>query len=677
MTALPADSDGLSQYMHQTTWADNRYSNHPTAQDAASAVNSGISPGSGLLLDPALANPEGAGKDAATNSGDIAFSELQNTSDALDILAQIASTSTGEAPPLYRPRHLTTSPYDGSVQIEYPLIQNGSLSQARIAQLLTLYQAHYHDFYPIVPAASLDPRNLAETAREEPHLLTAMLVMASRDLIEEPAVFKHCADHMRSLVSSLAAGGACSVEAVEALLLLAEWTPYTSRSDAGNVGRGEEDREAWMHVGTALRIAYFLGLDRYAFPVRNGERDPLWQRKRLVWTACYMSDRQISIRLGRAFWSRGPGPLTTLRREDFPMLAPRRPDGEDHASIFQAQLELTMLFSNVHDVLYSNPGNVSMRNHLSSSSYVKYIDDFRTAIYGWKAVWDTLTCAPHLKATLRMSYDYLRLYTNAFAFHTTVKRALPGAAAAANPPPTGAATSAAAAAGPTHESTSGADRLVASTFRNIGAIGDARFIYEGLDAAKSLLSMVTSFVDPERALRFMPLRFYLYSIYSGVFLYRARCVGVLAPDEEQSVRAMIAGTVNRLERSAVGAQHPGRRYARLLKLLWDRVDRTGGPGTEGQQLESPYRPGAVPDTLHATAASGGRLGGPAAKEPSATAEIMGDFSWTDLDAIGDFAVNGTGRGAAMDSDFWAGFLPAESGNFLFDDALGADWNMAM
>jgi hypothetical protein len=26
----------------------------------------------------------------------------------------------------------------------------------------------------------------------------------------------------------------------QALLLLAEWTPYTSRSDAGNVGRGEE-----------------------------------------------------------------------------------------------------------------------------------------------------------------------------------------------------------------------------------------------------------------------------------------------------------------------------------------------------------------------------------------------------------------------------------------------------
>jgi hypothetical protein len=60
------------------------------------------------------------------------------------------------------------------------------------------------------------------------------------------------------------------------------------------------------------------------------------------------------------------------------MLAPAGPGDEDFASIFQATLELTLLFSNVHDVLYSNPGN-SMRNHLAGG-YIKYIDDFRSAI---------------------------------------------------------------------------------------------------------------------------------------------------------------------------------------------------------------------------------------------------------------------------------------------------------
>lgn len=192
----------------------------------------------------------------------------------------------------------------------------------------------------------------------------------------------------------------------------------------------------------------------------------------------------------------------------------------------QATLELTLLFSNVHDVLYSNPGN-SMRSHLAGG-YIKYIDDFRSAIYGWRSVWGTLTCSPQLKATLLMSYDYLRLYTNAFAFHATVKRALPQIQQESR------------------KSNSTAPGRV--FYNNVGAVGDARFIYEGLDAAKSLLSMVNTFVDPEKSLRYMPLRFYLYSIYSGVFLYRARCVGVLASDEEQAVRNMVKETVNRLVR---------------------------------------------------------------------------------------------------------------------------------
>lgn len=48
---------------------------------------------------------------------------------------------------------------------------------------------------------------------------------------------------------------------------------------------------------------------------------------------------------------------------------------------------------------------------------------------------------------------------------------------------------------------------------------DARFIYEALDAAKSLLSTFNNFVDPE-TLRYMPSSYYLFIIYSAVFLYK-------------------------------------------------------------------------------------------------------------------------------------------------------------
>jgi len=626
------------------------------------------SPSPALFIDPALQAAEPMGKDgymvneatreSSTGSGNIAFNDLQNPSDALGILAQIASN--GENVPTYAAAHNnnnhnnTINAY-GQGTLDYPLVRDGKLSLSKVITLLQRYIHYYHPYFPLVPTSTLDAVNLSRTAQSERHLLTAILVIASRDLTDEPNLFAACSEYMRSLVSALAAGGPGNVEAVEALLLLAEWTPYTARSDAGHVGRGEEDREAWMHIGSALRIGYFLGLDRYSFAVRGDDvKDPQWQRKRLVWTACYISDRQISIRLGRAFWSRGPGPLTTLRKEDFPMLAPATSGDEDFASIFQATLELTLLFSNVHDVLYSNPGN-SMRSHLSGG-YIKYIDDFRSAIYGWKSVWGTLTCSPNLKATLLMSYDYLRLYTNAFAFHATVTRALPQNQGQGSHVKQG-------------------PHVQRVFYNNVGAVGDARFIYEGLDAAKSILSMCNTFVDPEKALRFMPLRFHLYCVYSAVFLYRARCAGVLASDEEQSVRHMVQETVSRLERSGIGTQHPGSRYAQLVKLLWDRVARKElKENRNTATLTNPYRPGGVGGPTPGSNASASLTQG----SPAVT-EMMGDFSWTDLDAIGNFAVNGGNNGASInDAEWWSGFLPADSNNFLFDTLPGMDdWSLGL
>jgi hypothetical protein len=318
----------------------------------------------------------------SSSSDNIPFNELQNPSDALDILAQIASNDNNNsnrqsAWQQRQPNHSlrTNSLYPNAWNndgLDYQLVRSGALSSAKISQLIERYRQHYHPYFSIAPPSTLDTNNLVNTAKDEPHLLTAMLVIASKDLMEEPHVFEACSAHMQSLVSALVAGGPGGVEAVESLLLLAEWTPYTSRSRAGNVGRGEEDREAWMHVGTALRIGYYLGLDKYSFPVAEDIKDPHWKRKRLVWTCCYISDRQISIRIGRAFWSRGPGPGLAIRKEDFPY-QPQNPGDEDFPNLFQATLELTLLFSNVHDVLYSSPGN-SLRNHLTGGYYIKMVD---------------------------------------------------------------------------------------------------------------------------------------------------------------------------------------------------------------------------------------------------------------------------------------------------------------
>jgi hypothetical protein len=118
-----------------------------------------------------------------------------------------------------------------------------------------------------------------------------MLTVAARDLPDGDTILHACSAHMSNLVSELIAGRKCDVEAVEALLLLAEWEPQDSLSEGKEVGCGEEDRAAWMHVGLALRIGYFLGLDRTALKHDDEEKVAHSNRRRVAWAGKCLSPR--------------------------------------------------------------------------------------------------------------------------------------------------------------------------------------------------------------------------------------------------------------------------------------------------------------------------------------------------------------------------------------------------
>jgi hypothetical protein len=53
-------------------------------------------------------------------------------------------------------------------------------------------------------------------------------------------------------------------------------------------------------------------------------------------------------------------------------------------------LDLTQLYGNVHEVLYS--GMRTSNQMMLMGDYVKYIDDFRLAILRWKSLWGPLDC---------------------------------------------------------------------------------------------------------------------------------------------------------------------------------------------------------------------------------------------------------------------------------------------
>ena len=127
-----------------------------------------------------------------------------------------------------------------------------------------------------------------------------------------------------------------------------------------------------MLIGSAIRAAYGLGLDKLGMKLFDeAERTFDLERARLAWTYCYLFDRHVSLRLGKAFWSRGPavcfqgysssnqtGP--SAADDNFPFLREIVEGGDDAAQddlagLVQAYVELTQMMSSAHDVLYPNP----------------------------------------------------------------------------------------------------------------------------------------------------------------------------------------------------------------------------------------------------------------------------------------------------------------------------------
>ncbi|KAI9739294.1 MAG: hypothetical protein M1834_007507 [Cirrosporium novae-zelandiae] len=557
----------------------------------------------------------------------IASTDIRNPSDAWQLLTDVATRGlhekttdlrkactiaglTAQTPEEEPARREYGDPQQNPPAVEisipntssYRLIMDGSLTPAMVSELVTRFAERYHPYLPLVPRKFLDPSNLGIFVVEEPHLLTAIITIASTTLVEYPYIHRACSKYMHELISEIAAGKECDVEAVEALLLLAEWEPQGLRVKVDDIGRGEEDRAAWMHVGLALRSGYFLGLDQTSFRSVDDEKNIKLGRRRLAWASCYVADRLVSVRIGRAFWSRGPGPTSAFRSQDFPSLLPINAGDEDYASIFQATLELTQLYNNVHDVLYS--GMSTNKQIMLVGDYVKYIDDFRISIYGWKRLWGSLKCSPNLKATLILSYENLRLYTTAFAFQATITRTM--SSRSERDPQT-------------------VRERVRAAFTEPASMPDARFIYESMDAAKQYLTTLNNYVDPETCLRYLPVKFYLYTIYTAVFLYKARSLGTMSLSEEADVRQLVNVSIDRLRRASFSSQDLGSRYARLLELLWDQ-----------SRLSRSATTSVTPDLQSARLPDVNR--GQGVSSYSGFNPIT-NFSWLDIGAVGDYVSN--------------------------------------
>ncbi|KAF6826859.1 C6 transcription factor [Colletotrichum plurivorum] len=552
---------------------------HPQDEPWSCSPEEAETPGRAASWPGSGSQPNSPGGRSLQSAGDIeghiTSSDLLNPSDALNLLAQVADLDGDGAERTRKPsggihadqdtdgdgkRPLSKTP----ATFNYPPISDGVLSISMASRLLTTYNEHYHPFFPIAHNCILSPPSIPALAEAEPHLLTAILTVVSKDEPALSAVHEACSRHMETLISKLIYKGSTTVGAVEALLILAQWAPQRLQ-EKPTVGRGEEDEGAWMQIGVAIRLGYLQSLEQTGLLVdKQSSLSEHFRRKRLVWAACYMSDREVSIRVGKGFWSRGPGPSTIPRSADFPSLRVQQAGPDNLGQLFQAQLELIQLFSNAHDILYSSAGHRAQL--YLGGEYVRYIDDFFAVLRKWKLVWGSLSFTPLIKAGLNLSYEFLRLYINAFAFQATINRAITRARQQQQMQRQNQQQQ------PPHQkqqrNTTPSSITTTPLFADLASAPDARFIYESMDAANSLLNILNTSVDPATGLRYMPLKYYLYVIYAAVFLFKARLAGALGSEASDSVRRSISVTIDCLQRSSVSAHSLGRRYASLLSLLW-------------------------------------------------------------------------------------------------------------
>lgn len=203
----------------------------------------------------------------------------------------------------------------------------------------------------------------------------------------------------------------------------------------------------------------------------------------------YIADRQISVRLGQSFWSRGPSLSSNFTAKDFPSLQ-HLPniEGVDYANVLHSTLELTQILHNVQDILYSSRERTLTL--VFAGDYSRYLEDFQKAATVWYDTWNPLLVTRRANNCVMLMYEYLCLYINAFSFQAVLTRLSRARRAATDKKEL------------RHEAQN-------QPFpKGLMASPDCRWIYDAIFAAIKILKIMNE-LNPNDEMRFLPSRYYL------------------------------------------------------------------------------------------------------------------------------------------------------------------------
>lgn len=447
---------------------------------------------------------------------------------------------------------------------------------------------------------------LEALAHADPFLLSVIVCVASHYVLEPGMREIH--ERSYALIRETLADYACAgfqptIGFVEGVLILAENLPRDrlgpmASAMAGPRGEvqglhGTENRRAWALVGTAIRAAYGLGLDRLALEDIDGERDADLERARGVWTWCYLYDRTLGLRTGLAFWSRGPALCfqgfsdisqtgEAAARENFPYMllagAEETYDSYDSASMMQATIELTQIMTNAHEVLFSTPSRTSAL--VAKGEYYKFLDHFRRALESFCQVWKGKRWRlDSVRELVWCTYHFVRLYVAAFAFQAHVQRAqrraekereLREQREQREQQQQGYGGGDDAQRELSQQRSPRGAPVISIFPRGTATSPDAVYIYESIDAAHEILRICLR-LGELRILSFLPSRYLINFAYSGTFALKAAYSGALGGEEIDKTISLVEQACAALLSASQDKDHPAVRYGQMLRMLSSKL----------------------------------------------------------------------------------------------------------
>jgi hypothetical protein len=436
---------------------------------------------------------------------------------------------------------------------------------------------------PVITNHYQDHKHHLQLLTEEPLLTSTILMISSRYHLlactgaTSRAFFKHerLWHYCQYLIQRIMYGQersenatARSIGSIEALLLICEWHPRglhfppesegwdaniymnqdgrsnqdlasQSVSSAPNKWREEvieparrSDRMSWMLLGTALTLAYELGVfddDRVDtaanFPSRSTTDFTSQMRKLRVGKLLYVYINQLASKLG----------CSSMFAQNLTQVVMANPlaSTDKWLSHMSSWIELTKLVKSASELFFSSP--TATRQLLSSGRYTSLLDHFVRMLEQWRQKHlDSRDYQGPYQDTLFIEYHYARIYINSIGMEAVCQRASSELGFGLNGPP-----------------------------RTIMAGQEDGFINEVIDGGIQILERTIKLAE-SGTLRLSPVRTFLRITTSSVFLIKAISLGVRNAKLQRALDTLDR-SIQAMRLSKLDDVHLAARYATLLE----------------------------------------------------------------------------------------------------------------